>query len=93
MQRSFVERTYACFAPIYTCGVLYEVGAFFCALAHLHVPRVLHLQNFLGGQDEEHFRVVHVDIEAKAAPAVQLLRSMQASAAEVRTVLGMDGCR
>jgi len=28
------------------------------------------LQNFLGGQDEEWFILVHVDIEAKAAPAL-----------------------
>lgn len=28
------------------------------------------LNNFLSGLDEEHFRLVHVAIEAKAVPAV-----------------------
>eukprot|EP00955_Chlamydomonas_euryale_P111229 366050-Chlamydomonas_euryale.AAC.15 len=42
------------------------------------------LQNFLGGQDEEHFRLVHVDIEAQAAPAVAGLQAMQHAAEQVR---------
>ena len=41
------------------------------------------MQNFLGGPDEEHFRLVHVEIEAKAGPAVALLMPMvQAANAE-----------
>lgn len=31
------------------------------------------LQNFLGGEDEEWFILIHVDIEAKAIPALQLM--------------------
>jgi indoleamine 2,3-dioxygenase len=37
------------------------------------------LQNFLGGMDEEWFVVVHVDIEAKAAPALSALVAAQAA--------------
>lgn len=39
------------------------------------------LQNFSGGQDEEWFRLVHVDIEQRAAPALVALQPMQAAAA------------
>jgi indoleamine 2,3-dioxygenase len=38
-------------------------------------------QNFLGGPDEEHFRLVHVEIEAKAGPALSKLRILQEEAA------------
>ena len=38
------------------------------------------IQNFLGGPDEEHFRLVHVEIEARAGPAIAALRPMQAAA-------------
>lgn len=34
-------------------------------------------QNFLGGQDEEWFVTLHVQIEAEAAPALQALQPMQ----------------
>lgn len=42
---------------------------------HIHIPKVALgniccLTNFLGGIDEEHFRLVHVVIEANAVPAV-----------------------
>lgn len=37
-------------------------------------------QNFLGGPDEEHFRLVHVEIEARAGPAIASLAPMQAAA-------------
>ncbi|PSC67570.1 hypothetical protein C2E20_8766 isoform A [Micractinium conductrix] len=39
------------------------------------------LHNFLGGMDEEWFRLVHIEIEARAAPAVAALPAAQASAA------------
>ena len=40
------------------------------------------LQNFLGGPDEEHFRLVHIEIEAKAGPAItQLIPRVRAAAA------------
>lgn len=39
------------------------------------------LQNFWGGADEEWFILVHVDIEAKAAPALAALGLAQAAAA------------
>jgi indoleamine 2,3-dioxygenase len=35
------------------------------------------LQNFLGGLDEEWFILIHVDIEAKAAPALAAVRQAQ----------------
>jgi indoleamine 2,3-dioxygenase len=38
-------------------------------------------QNFLGGADEEWFILVHVDIEAKAAPAIRSIRPAQTAAA------------
>jgi indoleamine 2,3-dioxygenase len=38
------------------------------------------MQNFLGGIDEEWFVLVHVDIEMKAAPALQVLNKMQHAA-------------
>ena len=39
------------------------------------------LQNFLGGADEDWFILVHVDIEAKAAPAIAALGLAQQAAA------------
>lgn len=39
------------------------------------------LQNFLGGADEEWFITVHVDIEARAQPALEALVRAQAAAA------------
>ena len=39
------------------------------------------LQNFLGGADEDWFILVHVDIEAKAAPAIAALGPAQQAAA------------
>lgn len=39
------------------------------------------LQNFLGGLDEEWFILVHVDIEAKAAPALIAVRGAQEAVA------------
>ncbi len=41
-------------------------------------------QNFLGGPDEEWFRLIHVEIEARAGGALAGLRRMQAAAARVR---------
>jgi hypothetical protein len=40
-------------------------------------------QNFLGGVDEEWFRLVHVSIEAAAGPAVAALEPLQRAAREV----------
>ncbi len=40
------------------------------------------LQNFLGGLDEEWFILIHVDIEAKAAPALSSLLHAQQAVAE-----------
>jgi indoleamine 2,3-dioxygenase len=40
---------------------------------------IVMLQNFLGGLDEEWFVLVHVDIEAKAAPAIAALLPAQAA--------------
>jgi indoleamine 2,3-dioxygenase len=40
------------------------------------------LQNFLAGMDEEWFILVHVDIEAKAAPALAAIRQAQKAAVE-----------
>lgn len=37
------------------------------------------LQNFLGGQDEEWFILIHVDIEAKAAPAIGQIPALLAA--------------
>jgi indoleamine 2,3-dioxygenase len=45
------------------------------------MPRSLP-QNFLGGPDEEWFRLVHIAIEATAAPAMAALAPLQAVAAE-----------
>jgi len=39
------------------------------------------LQNFFGGMDEEWFILIHIDIEAKIAPALQILLSAQDAAA------------
>ncbi|KAG2450623.1 hypothetical protein HYH02_004463 [Chlamydomonas schloesseri] len=40
------------------------------------------INNFLGGPDEEWFRLVHVDIEARAGPAVAGLARLQQAAAQ-----------
>ncbi len=40
------------------------------------------LQNFLGGIDEEWFILIHVDIEAKAAPALMAIPRAQTAVAE-----------
>ncbi|KAG2438003.1 hypothetical protein HXX76_005617 [Chlamydomonas incerta] len=40
------------------------------------------INNFLGGPDEEWFRLVHVDIEARAGPAVAELPRLQQAAAQ-----------
>jgi indoleamine 2,3-dioxygenase len=42
------------------------------------------LQNFLGGVDEEWFVLVHVEIEARAAPALVAIRAAQRGVAEDR---------
>jgi hypothetical protein len=42
------------------------------------------LQQFFGGVDEAWFRLVHVAIEAAAAPAVGALKPLQAAAEQVR---------
>jgi indoleamine 2,3-dioxygenase len=42
------------------------------------------IQNFLGGMDEEWFILIHVDIEAKAAPALAALPLAQQAAQEDR---------
>jgi hypothetical protein len=41
------------------------------------------LQNFFGGVDEEWFRLVHVSIEAAAAPAIAALQLLQQAALQV----------
>jgi len=41
------------------------------------------LQQFFGGVDEAWFRLVHVAIEAAAAPAVAALLPLQAAAEQV----------
>jgi indoleamine 2,3-dioxygenase len=43
------------------------------------VGNIALLQNFLGGIDEEWFVLIHVDIEAKAAPAIASLLPAQAA--------------
>jgi hypothetical protein len=45
------------------------------------------LQNFLAGVDESWFRLVHVDIEARAAPAVAALHPLIHAAHQVRAVI------
>jgi hypothetical protein len=42
------------------------------------------LQQFFGGVDEAWFRLVHVAIEAAAAPAIGALKPLQAAAEQVR---------
>ncbi|HWA82437.1 MAG TPA: hypothetical protein VG820_03320 [Fimbriimonadaceae bacterium] len=48
----------------------------------LEVGNIALLQNFLAGQDEEWFVLIHVDIEAKAAPAMAVLLEAQRQASE-----------
>jgi hypothetical protein len=44
------------------------------------------LQQFFGGVDEAWFRLVHVAIEAAAAPAIAALLPLQAAAEQVRAL-------
>lgn len=46
----------------------------------IELGNIVLLQNFLGGIDEEWFVLVHVDIEAKAAPALKALIPAQEAA-------------
>jgi hypothetical protein len=51
----------------------------------VHAAAILpHLQNFFGGMDEEWFRLIHVSIEAAAAPAIAALQPLQFAAQQVR---------
>src|ERR671918_325509 len=43
----------------------------------LELSNIVLLQNFLGGQDEEGFVLIHVAIEAKAGPALAAVLTMQ----------------
>lgn len=43
----------------------------------IELGNIVCLQNFLGGMDEEWFRLIHVEIEAKAAHAVAQLPALQ----------------
>lgn len=52
--------------------------------APVELGNIVCINNFLGGQDEEHFRCVHIDIEARAAPAIARLLPMQDAAQRVR---------
>lgn len=45
--------------------------------APVELGNIVLLQNFLGGLDEEWFVLVHVDIEMKAAPALQRFKALQ----------------
>jgi indoleamine 2,3-dioxygenase len=47
------------------------------AAGSLDVDNIGLLQNFLAGQDEEWFITIHVDIEAKAAPAIHAIPHAQ----------------
>lgn len=49
--------------------------------APVRLGNIVCLHNFLGGPDEEWFRLVHVDIEARAGGAVAALPDMQRAAA------------
>ncbi|KAG2450682.1 hypothetical protein HYH02_004521 [Chlamydomonas schloesseri] len=48
----------------------------------VQLGNIVCLHNFLGGPDEEWFRLVHVDIEARAGPAVAGLARLQQAAAQ-----------
>ncbi|KAG2498462.1 hypothetical protein HYH03_003716 [Edaphochlamys debaryana] len=48
----------------------------------LRLGNIVCLNNFMGGPDEEWFRLVHIDIEARAGRAVAGLEAMQAAAAQ-----------
>ncbi|KAG2438059.1 hypothetical protein HXX76_005669 [Chlamydomonas incerta] len=48
----------------------------------VQLGNIVCLHNFLGGPDEEWFRLVHVDIEARAGPAVAGLPRLQQAAAQ-----------
>ena len=43
----------------------------------IQLGNIVCLNNFLGGLDEEWFRLVHVEIEAKAAPALGSIQPAQ----------------
>jgi hypothetical protein len=47
----------------------------------IELGNIVCINNFLGGTDEEWFRLVHVAIEAAAAPAVAALEPLQRAAA------------
>ena len=49
------------------------------ASAPIDLGNIVLLQNFLGGVDEEWFILVHVDIEAKAAPILRALAPIQSA--------------
>jgi indoleamine 2,3-dioxygenase len=48
----------------------------------LELGNIVLLQNFLGGQDEEWFVLVHVAIEARAAPALAAITAAQKAVAQ-----------
>lgn len=48
----------------------------------IELGNIVCLHNFYGGLDEEWFRLVHVDIEAKAATAIQAILEAQRAASE-----------
>jgi indoleamine 2,3-dioxygenase len=49
---------------------------------HIELGNLALLQNFLGGVDEEWFILIHVSIEAEAAPALAAIRRAQQAALE-----------
>jgi len=51
-------------------------------LGPVALGNIVCLNNFLGGLDEEHFRLVHIDIEQRAAGAIAALQPMQQAAAQ-----------
>ncbi|GLI64917.1 hypothetical protein VaNZ11_008311, partial [Volvox africanus] len=52
------------------------------AAGPVRLGNIVCLQNFLGGIDEEWFRLIHIDIEARAGQAVAGLEAMQRAAVE-----------
>lgn len=71
------------------CALRLEAGGSSDALAAVlccAVPCCIVLQQFFGGVDEAWFRLVHVAIEAAAAPAIAALRPLQAAAQQVKTM-------
>ncbi|KAK9804933.1 hypothetical protein WJX73_000491 [Symbiochloris irregularis] len=57
----------------------------------IELGNIVCLNNFMGGLDEEWFRLVHVEIEAKAGPAVASIMPGQAAAA-VGDTEGVERC-